>query len=301
MTVCMLTEYENDIIRIVHLQGHTKGPRFPYELVGNERYVEVPGRQVEEVVFHHSAGGFYDGITAVNKIANYVIAPPVYKRNAQGEFETNAKGKRIVAGGGRGWPGIPYTFIIPARPSSEDGKLVLFRIWDDSWQTWHTGGVHNRHGVGVCIGGWYASRHDLLAEQAHAQPTAEAMVCADQLVDYLVDRYRLKLSADSLASHAERGKPACPGDFVENWVRVKRGDTPLVLPGVHKEDQRPLSTTRQIQLALVELGYDPGEVDGDWGPFTANALRAFQVAEHIRADGIFGPISRTAMRQALAR
>ena len=183
----------------------------------------------------------------------------------------------------------------------EDGKLVLYRVWDDEWQTWHTGGVHNAHGVGVCMAGWYASRHDLLAEHAWARPTEEAMISAEHLVDYLADRYRLLLSVDTLASHAELGKPACPGDYVENWVREKRGDLPLRQIEQAREDARPLTNPKQIQLALVELGYNPGEVDGFWGPFTANALRAFQTSEGIRADGIFGPVSRMVMRQALAR
>lgn len=297
----MLVEFENDSIRLVHLQGFKMGPRFPRDLDGDDAFKRIPGRVVGQMVFHHSAGGFHDGIKAVQRIADYAIAAPLYARDDEGKPLLTPKGKRKVIGGGRGWPGIPYTFIIPARPASEDGKLVLYRIWDDDWRTWHTGGAANAHGVGVCIGGWYASRHDLLAEQAWARPTEEAMICADHLVDYLSDRYRLPLSVDTLASHAELGKPACPGDFIENWVREKRGDEPLRIVEPGREDPRPLTSARHIQLALVELGYKPGEVDGHWGPFTANALRAFQVAEGIRADGIFGPISRSVMRQALAR
>jgi hypothetical protein len=141
----------------------------------------------------------------------------------------------------------------------------------------------------------------LLAQHAKPQPTEEAMICADHLADYLMDRYRLKPSAGTLTCHAECGKPACPGDFVENWVRVKRGDQPLNALQPAREDARPLTTVRQIQEALVELGFNPGGVDNQWGPLTANALRAFQASQSIRADGIFGPVSRQAMRQALAR
>ena len=299
--VRMVVEYENEAVRIVHLQGLRVGPNFPRGLEGASAYKQIPGRKVEQIIFHHSAGGFYDGAKAVERIADYAIAPPIYARDEKGLVLLTPKGKRKLAGGGRGWPGVPYTFVIPARPASEDGKLVLYRVWDDEWQTWHTGGVHNAHGVGVCMAGWYASRHDLLAEHAWARPTEEAMICAEHLVDYLADRYRLLLSADTLASHAELGKPACPGDFVENWVREKRGELPLRQIEQAREDARPLTTPKQIQLALVELGYNPGEVDGFWGPFTANALRAFQTSEGIRADGIFGPISRLVMRQALAR
>lgn len=296
----MITEYEDDLVRIVHLQGYRQAPSFPRDFDGDDAFTRRPGREIGQAIYHHSAGGFYDGIEAVERIAKFVMAPPVYMRDAEGALVLR-NGKRQLIGGGRGWPGVPYTFIIPARPSYEDGRLVLYRIWDDEWITWHTGGIHNRHGVGICIGGWYASRHDLLAQHAKAQPTEEAMICAEHLADYLMDRYRLKPGPGTLTSHAECGKPACPGDYVENWVRVKRGDQPISILQPAREDARPLATVRQIQEALVELGYTPGAVDDRWGPLTANALRAFQAAHGIRADGIFGLVSRQAMRQALAR
>ena len=300
-----IIEYEDDLLRVLFLDGYRLGPRFPREGVGNDAYVKVPGRKIETGVFHHTAGGFYDGIEAVDRLANYCIAEPKYAKNLDGTLKLDAKGRKIHVGGGRGWPGIPYTYVIPARPASEGGRLVVYKIWHDDWITGHTGGVYNRHGVGVCIGGWYASRHDLLSGAKDSpsleRPTEEAMVCADRLVDYLMDRHELRLGVDTLKCHAELGKPACPGAFVENWIRTRRGEDPIIDPTPGHEDGRALTTTRQVQLALVELGFDPGTIDGDMGPFTANAVRAFQRAEKLRPDGIFGPITLRAMRLALAR
>ena len=300
-----IIDFEHETIRVRFLDGHRKGPRFPKELDGNEAYVKIPNRKIEAAIFHHSAGGFFSGIKAVDRLADFCIAPPKYKVDQGGQLVLSKTGKRILVGGGRGWPGIPYTYVIPAYPETEEGRLVVFKIWHDDWITWHTGGVYNRHGVGVCIGGWYASRHDLLSGAKDSpsleRPTEEAMVCADRLVDYLMDRHELRLGVDTLKCHAELGKPACPGAFVENWIRTRRGEDPIIDPTPGHEDGRALTTTRQVQLALVELGFDPGTIDGDMGPFTANAVRAFQRAEKLRPDGIFGPITLRAMRLALAR
>jgi len=45
---------------------------------------------------------------------------------------------------------------------------------------------------------------------------------------------------------------------------------------------------KQIQLALKKAGFDPGVVDGKMGRLTRNAIRAFQRANNIRADGKVG-------------
>jgi peptidoglycan L-alanyl-D-glutamate endopeptidase CwlK len=50
-----------------------------------------------------------------------------------------------------------------------------------------------------------------------------------------------------------------------------------------------------LQHKLKELGFNPGAVDGDFGPATAAALIAFQKSEGLLADGIAGPRTQRAL------
>jgi len=52
---------------------------------------------------------------------------------------------------------------------------------------------------------------------------------------------------------------------------------------------------RRLQSALNRLGFDAGAADGVFGPKTEAAVRAFQRAAGIEADGEFGPVSYAAM------
>ncbi len=45
----------------------------------------------------------------------------------------------------------------------------------------------------------------------------------------------------------------------------------------------------QLQRALVELGYDPGPLDGSYGYLTAEAVRRLQREHQLRPDGVAGP------------
>ncbi|MGE5309327.1 MAG: peptidoglycan-binding domain-containing protein [Deltaproteobacteria bacterium] len=48
-------------------------------------------------------------------------------------------------------------------------------------------------------------------------------------------------------------------------------------------------TPRQIQKALKNAGFEPGELDGKLGRTTRKAIRDFQKAHHLSVDGKVGP------------
>jgi Putative peptidoglycan binding domain len=53
-----------------------------------------------------------------------------------------------------------------------------------------------------------------------------------------------------------------------------------------------------LQEALSQAGYDPGAVDGDYGPSTSQAVSAFQTAEGLSIDGVAGPETLAALAAA---
>ncbi len=52
---------------------------------------------------------------------------------------------------------------------------------------------------------------------------------------------------------------------------------------------------RQLQQGLKEKGFDPGRIDGEFGPGTEAALLAFQKSAGLTADGICGPHTLAAL------
>ncbi len=56
--------------------------------------------------------------------------------------------------------------------------------------------------------------------------------------------------------------------------------------------------TRALQRALAAAGFDLGPIDGDIGPRTKDAIRAFQRAHGLVVDGIAGPQTQTALKRA---
>ena len=61
-----------------------------------------------------------------------------------------------------------------------------------------------------------------------------------------------------------------------------------------------LTTTRGVQAALVQLGYDPGPVDGVMGPRTRAAVVEFQRSAGLVADGVVGAATRGALTASLS-
>lgn len=68
---------------------------------------------------------------------------------------------------------------------------------------------------------------------------------------------------------------------------------PILRPGDRGED------VRQIQAVLKSAGYEPGAIDGVYGPMTVAAVEAFQRAAGIGVDGKVGPVTRRSLASQL--
>ncbi|HKI92409.1 MAG TPA: peptidoglycan-binding domain-containing protein [Gaiellaceae bacterium] len=66
---------------------------------------------------------------------------------------------------------------------------------------------------------------------------------------------------------------------------------------VHPNDTG--TPVKQLQAALIKLGYLQGKADGIFGPGTKAAVVAFQSASNLTADGIAGAKTLAALKQAL--
>jgi hypothetical protein len=56
-------------------------------------------------------------------------------------------------------------------------------------------------------------------------------------------------------------------------------------------------SVKQIQVALLNAGYDPGTVDGKMGKKTRQAIRDFQSAHNLSVDGKVGKKTWSLMRE----
>lgn len=57
-----------------------------------------------------------------------------------------------------------------------------------------------------------------------------------------------------------------------------------------KKGSKGAAVTKAQQL-LDLLGYPPGPIDGEFGPKTVKAVKAFQKDYGIKVDGIVGPLT----------
>lgn len=89
-------------------------------------------------------------------------------------------------------------------------------------------------------------------------------------------------------SNTPREQPARPASDVSAATRFpglfdpNRFAKPVLSRGSSGEH------VRNAQERLAELGYHPGQIDGDFGPQTASAVRSFQRLNNLSPDGVVG-------------
>ncbi len=98
----------------------------------------------------------------------------------------------------------------------------------------------------------------------------------------------------------------------------RRWDMGLLLPSIEYSaktkpvDTAPMSTVlrlkkprmkgaivKTLQQALKQQGFDPGPVDGDFGPKTASAVVAYQLTNGLVPDGEVGPATAHSLKISL--
>jgi peptidoglycan hydrolase-like protein with peptidoglycan-binding domain/tetratricopeptide (TPR) repeat protein len=108
-----------------------------------------------------------------------------------------------------------------------------------------------------------------------------------------------------LTEQAVRGFQATHGLIVDGiegpMTRAALGSArPVLRPG---DGYVPggSGSVRALQRHLAAAGFSPGPIDGRYGPLTDRAVRRFQTARHLNADGIAGPQTLGQLRRAPRR
>jgi hypothetical protein len=107
-------------------------------------------------------------------------------------------------------------------------------------------------------------------------------------------------SADGVSRHLVSGRVWDLGILVPGVTYFANESAVPVAPptGMVLRVTSPLTrgpNVRAVQAALQQKGFHPGTLDGIYGPQTASAVRAFQVANGLVADGEAGPITLAAL------
>ena len=98
----------------------------------------------------------------------------------------------------------------------------------------------------------------------------------------------LCLPAASLAAGGSSGGATMDG----------RSSGELLSVGVGYGSQGGSQAVRELQVRLRTVGYEPGPIDGLFGPLTRGAVRSFQRAHGLASDGVVGPRTDAALRRA---
>lgn len=178
---------------------------------------------------------------------------------------------------GNGWAGIGYHYLV-----RKDGTIYRGRPED-------TVGAHaygaNNHSIGVCFEGNYEVEQNMPAAQLAAGQA-------------LVADIKRRWGITKVIGHKDVAGSTtdCPGKYFPLVAIISgkeintKEDTIMVTTQMIGNGDRG-NAVRSMQGALIAQGYKCGSygADGICGAATVSAIRAFQTANGLTADGICGP------------
>lgn len=186
------------------------------------------------------------------------------------------------------WPGIGYHYVV-----NKDGSIDLCH--DPEIVSYHVGNSNGR-ALGICMVGDFRTQ---TLEDTQRNATLE-------LVRKLLNDFNLTIY--DVWGHVEfpgySWKP-CPSISMEQFRSFLREkgtipSSPIFIPN-QPNNREILSIgdrgddVEAIQQKLKELGFNPGPVDGIFGPLTVDAVERFQRSARINVDGVVGPVTRKAL------
>jgi hypothetical protein len=301
-------------------------PGFPHGWRGKGNNPWEPGpREIYGAVYHQTYGSISPGEEGPLRTARFEVANPWFKCPKcshvwegttaypyTGCPKCGTIGKNT--GRGRGFPKMSYQAFVPFRPRMSGPKPIVYYCVDFMERVWH-GGNANAHYIGIGFQGMFKSRH-IKRFRGHkgtdGQPSdLQKPIIAAMWHEWIKPLYGL--TDDQLKGHYDFGKKPCPGDYIENEIRLIQGKD--ALPGYRTSSDPPpdydqssewFDTWHERQAALYEMGYDLGDygpkkngVDGDPGDATRAALEGFQGDAGIEVTGFWDDETEKAMQDAL--
>ena len=227
------------------------------------------------------------GLAALEQHIALELGRPEYATHASGErvrLRTEAGDQPWVIGGGLGLSAPSAHYVVPARPVMHQGKVVVYRLLDDTEvaeSRWAARGT-----VAVLVLDLIRSRY---SSGGCARPEPHVWSAVVEVAGWAAQRHGV-----DVVGGCDLGCPASPGDWCELELRRGRGETTFT-PALTDEDAHvPYRAARD---KLLELGFAPDTGDV-WGPRSYAALVAFQRLARLLPDGVLGPLTQQALRQS---
>jgi peptidoglycan hydrolase-like protein with peptidoglycan-binding domain len=133
-----------------------------------------------------------------------------------------------------------------------------------------------------------------IANAATADPILESNAQTDAAIRW----YEQTFGASPIPGHLDAPREAdagAAGGSVKRAVREFVEGGPAAGRPILRRDDDDASEIRYLQELLIYRNFNPGRVDGDFGPITEGAVKSFQANRGLDDDGVVGKLTWEAL------